>query len=61
MIGLEKSWLSRTIAKCCEYWSACAELIVPGGAVARPRSAIARVTSWNEVRPLSVNSNVTFG
>src|SRR5436190_13112088 len=62
MIGLEKTWLSSTIAKCCEYWSAWVELNeVPGGAVALPRLAIVRVTSWNAVRPASVKSKVTFG
>jgi hypothetical protein len=61
MIGWVTIWLSRTTEKCCEYCSAAAELKVPGGAVALPRSAIVRVTSSNAVRPVSVKSNVTLG
>ena len=61
MIGWVTTWLSRTTEKCCEYCEAAVEPTVPGGAVAAPRSAIFRVTSWNAARPVSVKSKVTFG
>src|ERR671925_1711293 len=61
MIGCVTTWLSRTTEKCCEYCSADADPIAPGGAVAWPRSAIFAVTVWKASRPLSVKSKVTLG
>ena len=62
MIGLETIWLSRTIAKCCEYWSA-------DGRAERPRrrGGVARAGRSSGSRPgtpscpVSVKSKVTFG
>ena len=62
MIGLEKTWLSRTIAKCWENWDAELASSEPvSGAVALPRSAIFLVTSWNACWPSPEKSKVTFG
>src|SRR3954453_17151736 len=60
MIGLEKTWLSRMIAKCWEVWAACWSLM-PRPAVARPLSAIVLVTCWNADCPSPEKSKVTFG
>jgi hypothetical protein len=56
MYGAEISSLSRTIAKCCETFAGS----WVGSALSDPRCAISRVISWNALRPLSVNSNVTL-
>ena len=61
MIGRVTTSLSRTIEKWSEYCEACSAETTPGGASARPRSAMFLVTSSNFGRPSSVKSKVTFG
>ena len=58
MYGVEISSSSSTIAKC---WLASAGSGARMPTERLPRSAISRVTSCQILRPLSVNSNVTFG
>jgi len=56
--GVETSWLSSAIAKCCELDSGSG---LSGLALSAPRCATVAVIFWNALRPLSEKSKVTFG